>query len=516
MRRLLTACLLFSFLVVICSLASAQLPALLQMSTGGQTCAFPQNVVSGNTLIVAAHSESTVTGISDTRTSSFTLIDSNTSGGAFAYVWLASAGGSGADTVTITGTNSFTQMVCFEWPATLGTTVDAHANGSYSGTPATVTTSSLTTSTNGDFLISFMSGFQSGGHLIPTAPTQFLAGAGGNDSYGVGYRFTGTNGSYNAVFSNTANTKGGYVILALKPSAITIVTSSLPTAASTDSYSYTLQAVGGAGAYTWSVSSGALPAGISLNSSTGALTGTPTGGTSSPTFQVTDGTHTTTAVLTLSVHSSSNTIGFIQSSNSHVFDSNVTAGDVIVAGVDAQCCGNPMAVRPPTDTLGTSFKIISFAGVTGQLAVIYAGVAPSSGADTVTAAGNSVYIVAEFSNAQLPDTSSLSGGFNSGTVTLTSNSVTTLAPNSMLYALAEAISNSTLTANSPFTAAGTNTSFGTASGGYNAESSTGSYSVSFAQTGNAGAAWAIVLTAMRPSGTGTVGSNIVRHRSQVY
>ncbi|MGA9527861.1 MAG: Ig domain-containing protein, partial [Terriglobales bacterium] len=51
----------------------------------------------------------------------------------------------------------------------------------------------------------------------------------------------------------------------------------------------TVQATGGVTPYTWAISAGSLPAGLSINSATGAITGTPTGtGTSSFTVQVTD------------------------------------------------------------------------------------------------------------------------------------------------------------------------------------------------------------------------------------
>ena len=54
-------------------------------------------------------------------------------------------------------------------------------------------------------------------------------------------------------------------------------------------YSQTLAATGGVTPYSWAVVSGSLPAGLSLNSSTGEISGTPTAyGTSNFTVEVTD------------------------------------------------------------------------------------------------------------------------------------------------------------------------------------------------------------------------------------
>jgi hypothetical protein len=74
-------------------------------------------------------------------------------------------------------------------------------------------------------------------------------------------------------------------------SALAVNTSSLPDAPVGAAYSQTLAATGGTAPYTWSVvpGSGSLPAGLSLNASTGVISGTPTAaGRSVFTVQVTD------------------------------------------------------------------------------------------------------------------------------------------------------------------------------------------------------------------------------------
>jgi len=80
-----------------------------------------------------------------------------------------------------------------------------------------------------------------------------------------------------------------------------ITTSSLPAGTVLIPYSQTLTATGGVLPYQWSVSGGSLPDGLTINSATGGISGTPTvSGTFNFTAQVMDATHST-AVRNLSI-----------------------------------------------------------------------------------------------------------------------------------------------------------------------------------------------------------------------
>ena len=88
-----------------------------------------------------------------------------------------------------------------------------------------------------------------------------------------------------------AKTASANLSITVSAPPLSVTTSSLAGGTLGTAYSTTVAATGGITPYTWSVSVGALPAGLSLNSSTGAITGTPTGSVTGPinfTIKVTD------------------------------------------------------------------------------------------------------------------------------------------------------------------------------------------------------------------------------------
>jgi hypothetical protein len=101
---------------------------------------------------------------------------------------------------------------------------------------------------------------------------------------------------------DSANTTAtGPLSITIAPPALKIETTSLPAAAAGVAYSQSLSATGGAGTYTWSITSGALPQGLSL-SPAGAISGTPTqAGSFTFTVSVSDGSTSASATLALAV-----------------------------------------------------------------------------------------------------------------------------------------------------------------------------------------------------------------------
>jgi len=102
----------------------------------------------------------------------------------------------------------------------------------------------------------------------------------------------------------TPATKSASLSITVSIAPLSVTTTSLSGGVTGTAYSQTLQANGGNPPYTWSISLGALPANLSLNASTGAITGTPTAtGTSTFTVKVTDSAQASaTASLSITIN----------------------------------------------------------------------------------------------------------------------------------------------------------------------------------------------------------------------
>ena len=115
-------------------------------------------------------------------------------------------------------------------------------------------------------------------------------------------------------------------------SALVITTSSLPSGTVNNPYSATLSAAGGTPPYTWSITQGSLPGGLSLNAGSGVISGTPTmAGNFNFTVQVRDSESppaTANAPLGITVSTASIFLSWSPSNSPGVIGYNVYRGTV--------------------------------------------------------------------------------------------------------------------------------------------------------------------------------------------
>jgi hypothetical protein len=166
-----------------------------------------------------------------------------------------------------------------------------------------------------------------------------------------------------------------------------VTIASLPDATYGAAYSQALQAIGGTPPYSWSVSSGALPAGLSLSAG-GQITGSPTSvGTSSFTIQVTDSAaqpSSNTKSLSLTVDQAGSSVSVTSSVNPSVLGQQV----VFTAKVTAVA----PATGTPTGTVtfkdgSTALGTVALAG--GSATLTTAGLTAGGHSITATYGGDS-------------------------------------------------------------------------------------------------------------------------------
>ncbi len=118
---------------------------------------------------------------------------------------------------------------------------------------------------------------------------------------------TAQNGTTTETYTVTVNRAAPPATITLSPAGGALTAGQVGTA-----YSQTFTASGGTGPYSYAVTSGALPGGLSLNTSTGEVTGTPTAaGTANFTITATDAnTDTGSAVYSLQINAAPASISF--------------------------------------------------------------------------------------------------------------------------------------------------------------------------------------------------------------
>jgi hypothetical protein len=182
---------------------------------------------------------------------------------------------------------------------------------------------------------------------------------------------------------------------------LTITTApTLPNGTVGTAYNQTLALAGGTGMFTWSVSTGTLPAGITLNASAGSLSGSPSApGTFTFTVSVTGGGQSATKSLTI-------TVG-------------------VPAAPPATITGLPATATPATQPpLGITIPNAYPLDITGQVTLTFAPDPPSPDGQEVvfTTGGRTVNFTVPANTTQAVFSGATPGvqtGTVSGTITLT-------------------------------------------------------------------------------------------------
>lgn len=461
-----------------------------QDRAGGNTpgvILWPESVSANDTIVL---------GFLTSNTNTFTLADDGAAGaGAWTTtsvtttpapqngtdVWMAwkRFSGSGRPTITLTqtsGTGYFYMQGC-RYSGLNGTdgSVATATTSNPGGTLATLSTSNTTT-TNNDVLVSAMGAGPFGTNDFTISNTESPVHEGTASppiSAFFSTLYAGAAGSItatNRIFGDSgANSTFAMQTLAFKPDAIKIADTILPDAGSGVSYSAQLHCIGGTAGQTYSLFGGSLPAGITLNTATGLISGSSTAtGAYSPQFKCTDGTVTSAAqILSLQVGGTLGIPNVRQINNSWsgdngggFFDMNVNCGStlIVVARGDDTHGGQgfQQAVNGVnnkiSDTFGSTWRIMT-GPVTGNGAfpiVVYVATVTQSGVDMVTVGNNQVAssarpisLALEVTGGNVLDNGAQANAYlNTATGSL-APSFTSVVNNTLLLSLADTLGNLT-------------------------------------------------------------------------
>jgi len=484
---------------------------------------FPSANTQGNLIVAFVRMSTTNQPVSVTDSAGNTYIDavsqSQAADGHQVHVFYASKIASGANTVkaTFSGTNNHPFLAVYEYTGVITLDRIAAAQGS-SASPSSGATPTTSSANELVFAATGLPASYTGTVSAGSGFTILKQDTGTSRAADEGEIVSAT-GSFTGAFSLSSSANWTAVVATFSggasPNPPHITTSSLSNGTQDTAYSATLAAAGGATPYSWSITTGTLPAGLSLNANTGAISGTPTAsGTSNFTVQVTDATsQTDTRGLSITINpgGGSGPIALVQStfregsgfsSISVPFSTANTRGNLIIAFVRMSTTTQTVSV---SDSAGNIYAdaVSQVQAADGHQVHIFYAANIAGGANTVTAtfsgSNNHPWLALyEYSGVSALDRTAAAQGSNafpnSGATSTTSSA------NELVFAAAglPASYTGTPTAGTGFTLAQQDTGTSRAANEATAVTSTGSFSGTFNL--NAAANWTAVIATFATAG----------------
>lgn len=486
-----TLCILSILLlsVNLCAQVQGNLPnvvdAAIDRTQSAGVISWPENIAVNDTVVLCFNTDPSSTfSLADSLDANLWTITAKTTTPApqaSTDVWMAykKFSTSGAMTVTLTetsGTGFFYMMGGrFAGLGTIDGSVAIQTAGSPVGNIGTISTTQTTTKNQALLVSCGAASSNPTGHLLLPNNTEQVA----NEATALPsvtpemtMLHAGAAGSQTA----TLNIYGGtstfaMQTLAFAPSAILIADTALPDAGTGVVYSAQLHCVGGTAGQTYSIVSGALPTGLSLNTTSGAITGTPSGTTQTVGFACTDGTVTSaTQNLTLNVGPVLGVPSTRTLSGSNPYTMNVQCGSTVVVFArgdkftDVQ--GFIQAATGVNNKISDTFNspvrrlVGRIPGNNSWPLVAYiVGPIPTSGTDTITIANNQggptisatrTSLAVEVTGASVWDIGAAVSALTNSATGSFAASYTTLVNNTMLLVASDSNSSVGLSISAPF------------------------------------------------------------------
>src|SRR5580692_6717257 len=350
---------------------------------------FPANTAAGDLILAAFDFDTTTTPspVTDSQGNVFTQVGNQLTspGGTRSQVYYAKSIKGGADTVTVnlSATSSWIELYLTEYSGMDPVNpIDAQAGAS--GNAGLVSSGNATTTVAGDVIFGYCVG-----DWTCSAGSGFAARSTFNGNL-IEDMMAGNPGAYAA--RGSANNGWSMQMVALKPATINPpapVITSQNTASGTVgiAFSYQITATNNPTSY----GAAPLPGGLSVNTATGLISGTPTTpGTTQVTLSATNAAGTGTEILTLTINSTSYFVQAVASASpgaakslSLSFPANTVAGDLILAAFDFDTTTTPSSV---TDSHGNVFTQVGnqLTSPGGTRSQVYYAKSIKGGADTVT------------------------------------------------------------------------------------------------------------------------------------